>query len=412
MATPIETNRFMKNTTILFSFFFQMTFAFAQHFGMVIKGGQVIDPKNHINEILDIAISDGKIVKIASDIDTKNASQVIDAGGMYVVPGLIDIHTHDFYGTDSERYFCNGTSSLMPDGFSFSTGVTTVVDAGSSGWKDFPVFKKKIIDGSKTRVLAFLNIVGAGMRGGAYEQDTRDMDWEKTARVAQEYRNYIVGIKLAHYKGAEWKPVDQAISAGNKVNMPVMIDFGESVPPLSIQELFLTHMRPGDIFTHCFAELSGRESIVDTGTKKLKPFVWAAKKRGIIYDLGCGEISFSFSQAIPAVKAGFYPNSISTDMHANKKYRMNDMLDLMSKFLALGMSIPEVIGTVTWNPAREIRHEELGNISEGAIADLAILQVCNDNIIFYDDAGYKIDGKKRFECETTIKSGKIVYRLN
>jgi dihydroorotase len=402
----------MRKTAILLLVFFQLQFLFAQHFDIVIKGGHVIDPKNSIDENLDVAISNGKIISITKCIDARYAIQVIDAGGKYVVPGLIDIHTHDFYGPDPERYFCNGTESLLPDEFTFSAGVTTAVDAGSSGWRDFPVFKKQVIDHSQTRILAFLNIVGAGMRGGAFEQDTNDMDGEKTAMVVQQYRDYIVGIKLAHYKGLEWKPVNEALKAGVISNIPVMIDFGDNPTPLSLKELFLKRMRPGDIFTHCFADLKGRESIVDVGIQKIKPFVWEAKERGIYYDVGYGDISFSFSQAIPAIKAGFYPSTISTDMHAGDKNRMNDMMDVMSKFLALGMSIQQVIGTVTWNPAREIKHEELGNISVGAIADLTILSVCDNHIGFYDDAGYKLEAAKKFVCSTTIKSGKIVYHLN
>jgi dihydroorotase len=399
----------MQKSVFLFLLFFQLQFVFAQSFEILIKGGHVIDPKNNISEILDIAISHGRIISIAKVIDAKNAHQVIDAGGMYVVPGLIDIHTHDFYGPDPERYFCNGTQSVLPDEYTFRTGVTTVVDAGSSGWKDFPVFKKKIIDSSQTRVLVFLNIVGAGMRGGAYEQDISDMDGEKTAKVAQQYRDIIVGIKLAHFNGPDWKPVDEAIKAGKLTNVPVMIDFGSSTPPLSIKELFLKHMRPGDIFTHCFAELKGRESIVDKGTGKLKTFVWEAKKRGIFYDAGYGEISFSYSQAIPAIKAGLYPNSISTDMHAAGKSKMKNILEIMSEFLALGMNIKDIIRAVTWNPAGEIKHTELGNISEGAIADIAILNVRNNKFRFYDHTGLNIVGTKKFECKMTIKGGRIVY---
>jgi len=400
----------MQKTTILLLLFFQLQFAFAQHFEMVIKGGRVIDPKSNINDILDVAISNGKIVRIAKDIDSGNAILVIDAHGMYVVPGLIDIHTHDFYGSDPERVFCNGTESIRPDDFTFCTGVTTAVDAGSSGWRDFSVFKKQVIDNSRTRVLAFLNIVGAGMRGGVYEQNTNDMDGKKTALVARQYPEYIVGIKLAHYKGTKWKPVNEAVRAGNLANIPLMIDFGDNPSSLSIRELFLEHMRPGDIYTHCFAELKGREPIVDVDTKELKSFVWEAKKRGIFFDVGYGEISFSFSQAIPAAKAGFYPNSISTDMHAEKKNKVNNMLGIMSEFLALGMNIREVIGAVTWNPAREIKHEELGNISVGAIADIAILTVSNNKSGLYNYAGFTIDGAKKFECRTTIKSGKVVYQ--
>ncbi len=402
----------MQKSVFLLLLLFHFQILFAQTFEILIKDGHVIDPKNNISEILDVAINKGKIIKVAKGIDPKNASQVIDARGMFVVPGLIDIHTHIFYGPDPERNYCDGTKSVLPDSFTFRSGVTTVVDAGSSGWKDFAIFKKKIIDSSQTRVLAFLNIVGAGMRGGIYEQNTSDMDGKKAAIVARQYRAYIVGIKVAHYKGPDWKPVDEAVIAGNIANIPLMIDFGSNPAPLSIKELFLKRMRPGDIFTHCFAELKGREPIVDTGTKKIKAFVWEAKKRGILYDVGYGGISFSLSQAIPAIKAGFYPNSISTDMHAGEKNKMKNILDIMSEFLALGMNIRDVIGTVTWNPAREIKHVELGNISTGAIADIAILRVLNDHVGFYDHTGYKIKGTKKFTCEMTIRNGRIIYRAN
>jgi dihydroorotase len=399
----------MKKSVILLLLFFQLQVVFAQKIEMLIKGGHVIDPKNNIDGIFDVAISNGRILKIAKGIDTHNALHVVDARGMFVVPGLIDIHTHDFYGPDPERHYCNGSESLLPDSFAFRAGITTVVDAGSSGWKDFPDFKKKIIDSSKTRVLAFLNIVGAGMRGSAFEQDTNDMDGKKTALIAEQYHDYIVGIKLAHYKGAVWKPVDEAIKAGSIAKVPLMIDFGDNKFPLSLEDLFIKHMRPGDIFTHCFAELKGREYIVDTGTKKIKPYVWEARKKGVLFDVGYGEISFSFSQAKPAVDSGFYPNSISTDMHAARRNKVKDMPEIMSEFLALGMNIREVIERVTWNPAREIHHKELGNLSKGAIADIAILHVRKNNIVFYDHAGYVLAGTKSMVCEMTIKSGKIIY---
>jgi dihydroorotase len=402
----------MQKSVFLLLLLFHFQILVAQTFEILIEGGHVIDPKNNLSEILDVAINQGKIIKVAKSIDPKKASQVIDARGMYVVPGLIDLHTHVFYGPDPDRNYCDGTKSVLPDAFTFPSGVTTVVDAGSSGWKDFPVFKKNIIDVTQTRVLAFLNIVGAGMRGSIYEQDTTDMDGKKAAIAARQYREFIVGIKVAHYKGSDWKPVDEAVNAGDLANIPIMIDFGSNPSPLSIKELFLKRMRPEDIFTHCFAELKGREPIVDTLTKKLKAFVWEAKKRGIFFDVGYGGISLSFSQAIPAIKAGFYPNTISTDMHAGNKYKMKDILYIMSEFLALGMNIQDVIGAVTRNPAKEIKHEELGNISVGATADIAIVRVLNNRIEFSDHTGYKIKGTKKFECEMTISNGKIVYRAN
>jgi dihydroorotase len=390
--------------------FLSSSFVFAQHIDLLIKGGHVIDPKNQVDGIFDVGVSGGKIILIAKTLEATNAAKVIDASGMYVVPGLIDIHTHDFYGPDSTRNYCEGNKSVLPDAFSFQSGVTTVVDAGSSGWRDFPVFKKTIIDHSKTRVLAFLNIVGGGMRGSHFEQDSFDMDGSRTAAEAKLYPACIVGIKLAHYEGHGWKAVNESMIAGNLSHLPVMIDFGENSVPMSIRELFLDHMRPGDVFTHCFAELKGREFIVDTGSKKLKSFVWDARKKGVCFDVGYGAISFSFAQALPAVRQGFYPNTISTDMHAASKLKLADMQKIMSEFLSMGMPLQEVIKSVTWNPAREIHHEELGNISTGAIADIAILRLSNEKVNYYDNSGYSFNGSGKFKTVFTIREGEIVYK--
>jgi len=386
---------------------------YCQPYSIVIKGGYVIDPKNNIHDVMDIAIADGKISSIAKKIDTAGALQVVNAKGMYVTPGLIDLHAHVFVGNEPDHTYSNGPLSIPPDGFTFRNGVTTVVDAGCAGWKNFATFKRQVIDISQTRVLAFLNIVGEGMRGGPYEQDTRDMDGKMTSLVARQFRNYVVGVKVAHYNGSEWTPVDEAVKAGTLANIPVMIDFGGSNPPLPIEELFSQHLRPGDIFTHCFALLNSRESLVDTITKKIKPFIWDARKKGIYFDVGYGGISFNFSQALAGMKDKFFPNSISTDIHTGSmNAAMKDLLNVMSKFMAIGMKTEEVIQAATWNPAREIKHEELGNLSVGALADIAILNIREGNFGFYDYTGYKVDGHQKLECEMTIRGGRIVYDLN
>lgn len=385
----------------------------SQGYSLVIKGGTVIDPKNNIREVMDVAVADGKIARVAKDIDPRGATQVVDAHGMLVVPGLIDMHTHVFFGTDPSRAYDGGSASIPPDVFSFRTGVTTVVDAGCAGWRDFQAFKRDVIDVARTRVLAFLNIGSYGMRGTPYEQDTKEMDGKLTGMVARQYREIVVGIKVAHYSGPEWTPVDEAVKAGKIANIPVMIDFGGSNPPLSIKELFFDHLRPGDIFTHCFGQLATREFIVDTTTHQVKPFVREAQQRGIIFDVGYGEISFAYSQAIPALKGGFFPNSISTDIHAHSMNgSMRDILNCMSKFLAMGMPVNDVIQAVTWNPARQIKHEDLGHLSVGAVADIAILQIEKGSFGLYDYTGYKIDAPQRFGCEMTVRAGRIVYDLN
>jgi len=397
----------------LFSFLFFTNVAFSQTYDIVIKNGHVIDPKNNVDEILDIAIVNGKIAQVAKKIEPTNASQVVNAKGFYVTPGLIDIHVHVFAGSHLDQAYMNGPNAVSPDGFTFRTGVTTVVDAGSAGWRTFPEFKRNIIDKSQTRVLAFLNIVGEGMRGGSYEQDVNDMDPKLTANVAKANNKEIVGIKLAHYEGQEWIPADRAAEAAKRANVPVMVDFGGSTPALSIEELFFKHLRPGDIFTHCFGQLKTREAIVDTITKKVKPFVIEAQKRGIVFDVGFGGISFSFSQAIPAVKNGFYPNSISTDLHiGSMNNAMKDQLSVMSKMLGIGMDFKSVIKAATLNPAVEIKREELGNLSVGADADIAILNLRQGKFGFFDYTGNKIETDKKLECEMTIRGGKIVYDLN
>ena len=405
----------MKNTFIIFFslLLFISTNVDSQSYNIVIRNGHVIDPKNNIDQVMDVAISDGKIVMVAKNIDTKDATQVVNAEGMYVTPGLIDIHTHVFWGTEPDHQYENGNLAIQPDGFTFRNGVTTIVDAGSSGWRTFPTFKAQTIDEAKTRVFAFLNIVGEGMRGG-YEQNANDMDPKMSALIARRYKKDIVGFKLAHYEGHDWAPADKAVEAGKLAGgIPVMVDFGGSTPPLSIKELFMDHLRPGDIFTHCFAQLNTREFIVDTTTKKVKPFVWDAQKRGIVFDVGYGGISFSYSQAIPALKDGFYPNSISTDLHVGSmNAAMKDMLTTMSKFMAMGMDFKSVITASTWNPAKEIQHEELGNLSVGSGADVAVLSIRKGKFGLFDYTGFKLDTDKKLECELTIRDGKIVYDLN
>ena len=387
----------------------------AQTYTLLIKGGTVIDPKNNLNQLMDVGIVDGKIKKIAKDIDSKEAKKVVNAKGMYVTPGLIDIHGHVFFGTQPDHYLSNGLLALPPDGFTFRVGVTTIVDAGGAGWESFPEFKKNVILSSQTRVLSFLNIVGQGMRGGNYEQDTSDMDSKMAAAVAIKNKNDIVGFKVAHFMGPDWTPIKRVVEAGTLANMPVMIDFGGNNPPLSLETLFTKYLRSGDIFTHAYTLLDGntRETIVDEKTQKVKQFALDARKKGIIFDVGYGGASFNYSQAIPAVKSGFYPNTISTDLHTGSMNgSMKDMLSIMSKFLVMGIDLPTVIKESTWAPAQVIKRENLGHISENAIADVAIFSMREGNFGFYDKTGYKMEGKQKLECEMTIKGGKIVYDLN
>ncbi len=387
----------------------------SKKYSILIKGGHVIDPKNNIDGLNDVAIQNGKIALVAKNIDDKLAAQVVDAKGLYVTPGLIDVHAHVFFGTEPDRYLSNGTVAVYPDPITLRSGVTTVVDAGGAGWKSFPTFKKNIIDNSVTRVLSFMNIVGEGMRGGKYEQTLEDMDAKKSAEVALQNKEYVVGFKLAHYQAADWTPVKRIVEAGTLAKMPVMIDFGgdTSHPPLSIEELFGKYLRPGDIYTHVFTELPVRDPIVDLKTRKLKPFVPEAQKRGIVFDVGFGGGSFNFGQALPAIKAGFYPDLLGTDLHSQSVLgAMKDQVNVMSIFLAMDMPLSKVVKAVTSEPAKVIQREELGNLSVGSVADVALLNLRSGKFGFKDIAGNKVESTKRLECEMTIRAGKVVYDLN
>jgi len=377
-------------------------------FELVLKGGHVLDSRNHINGVMDVAIADGKIAAVAENIPARQARRVVDATGLYVTPGLVDMHTHVFAGTMGPEY--TGAFGVRPDGFSFRSGVTTMVDAGSAGWRDFAEFKKQIIDTLQTRVLAFLNIVGRGMGGReTVEQDTGDMDPARTAEEAAHYPGLIVGIKIAHYAGPDWVPVDRAVDAGRRANVPVMVDFAEFRKERPFQQLVLEHLRPGDVYTHLYL---GAVPMLDAEGTVL-PYLFEARKRGVIFDVGHGAGSFLWRQAVPAVRQGFVPDSISTDLHVHSMNAgMKNMLNVMSKFLALGMSLEDVVARSTWNPAREIHREELGHLSVGAPADIVVLRLITGEFGFLDARGTRLKGSQKLVAELTIRAGHVVWDLN
>lgn len=383
----------------------------AQPYDLLLNDGHVIDAKNGIDGPRDIAIQDGRIARVARQISLNEAKRVVDCQGYYVTPGLIDIHTHIFLGTQPNAYLSNGPAAVSPDSHSFRVGITTMVDAGGAGWKNFDTFRTQVIERAKTRVLAFLNIVGSGMKGGAAEQNLNDMDAGRTAAVAQRHPE-IVGIKVAHYAGPEWRPVDRAVAAGTKANVPVMVDFGGTLPPLPLDSLLLYHLRPGDIFTHTFGHVPGRIP-VSNERGQVRDYVREAQQRGVRFDVGHGGGSFLFRQAVPALKSGFYPNTISTDLHSGSMNAgMKDLLNVMSKFLTMGMPLSEVIAAVTCNAAQTIHQDSLGHLSEGAVADVAVLKVHEGKFGFVDAGGYRLDGSRKLECELTLRKGEVVWDMN
>ncbi len=384
----------------------------AQTYDIVIQNGRVIDPRNAVDAVMDIAIDDGVIAAVETEIAASEAGTVVDATGLYVTPGLVDLHAHVFFGTEPNAAYSNGYNALPPDGFTFRAGVTTVVDLGDAGWRNFVQFKEQVIDRSRTRVLAFLNIVGSGMKGGPVEQNLADMDAKLTAMRAEEFPELVVGIKVAHYEGYEWDPVNRAVEAGESAGVPVAVDFGGQTPPLSLEELLMTHLRPGDILTHAYADVPGRIAIVDE-SGGLRPFVPRARERGILFDVGHGAGSFRFDQAVPAMRQGFPPDTISTDLHrASMNAGMKDMLNVMSKFLNMEMPLPDVIRASTWRPAQTIHREDLGHLSVGAQADLTALRLREGDFGFVDVEGDKLTGNQKLECELTLRAGEVVWDLN
>ncbi len=377
-------------------------------YDLLLQGGHVVDAKSGTSAVRDVAIAGGKIAAVAPKIDPAGALKVVDVSGLYVTPGLIDMHVHVYAGTGEKGSYA-GDNSLYPDGFTLRVGVTTVVDAGCAGWRNFADFKDRIIDRSRTRVLAFLNIVGHGMRGGKYEQSLEDMEAKPTAEMALRHKGLIVGIKTAHYEGPEWAPVERSVEAGTVANVPVLVDFGANKLERPLEDLLTKKLRPGDIYGHMYS--GNRRELLEDG--KVNPGMWEGRKRGVLFEVGHGGGSFSWGVAVPAVKEGFLPDAISTDLHiGSMNTGMKDQLNVMSKFLALGLSLEDVIARSTWGPARMVKREDLGHLSVGAPADVTVLSLQSGKFGFVDSFGGRLKAEKKLVCEMTLRDGKIVYDLN
>ncbi len=377
-------------------------------YDLLLKYGRLIDPKNGIDAPRDVAISDGKIAQVAQDIPSAQAAQSIDVAGLIVSPGLIDMHVHVYHTREPE------TLSVIADHHCFRSGVTTVVDTGTAGAKHFLHFKRTVIDRAKTRIYAYINIVKSGMVG-PFEQDIAEMDPELAASIVLAYPENCVGIKTAHYWVSQpfdeahppWTAVDRALEASAICEKPLMIDFWHR-PGRTYQEL-LRKMQPGDIHTHVYAQqfpiLNEKNEPAD--------FMFEARERGIIFDLGHGAGSFWFRQAIPAFQGGFGPDSISTDLHiGNVNGVVHDMLTTMSKLLCMGMPLDEVIYRSTVTPAQEIGHPELGHLSVGAEADIAILKQREGEFGYVDCGQARMNGSRKLSCEMTLRAGELVYDVN
>ena len=375
--------------------------ALSQPYDLVLRHGRVIDPANGIDARMDVGVSAGRIAAVRADIPAEQARKVVDVTGLYVVPGLVDLHAHVF----------GYEGSLVPDETALPAGTTTIVDAGGSGWRTFDEFRRTVIARSKTRVLALLNIVGKGMIGEPYESDTDDMDPAKTSEAILRNRDTIVGIKTAHFAKPGWTAIDRAVEAGRRASVPVMVDdkiFTNS--GRTTKEELLDHLRPGDIHTHMYNDR--QIELIDRFTGKVEPWMIEARRRGVLFDVGHGGGSFLWPVAERAVAQGFVPDTISTDLHRGSvSIQQSDMPNVMSKMMLLGMSFADVLVRSTVNPAKEIgRYPELGTLGVGKVADIAVLEEQTGVFAFKDSWPAKRLGTKRLECVLTVRGGEIVYQ--
>ena len=378
------------------------------NYDLLLKGGHLIDPKNNIDAPMDLAITAAKVAAVAADIPADQAQKTLDVTGLYITPGLVDIHTH-MYATPGWPNAWAGDNSILPDGFSFRSGVTTMADTGSAGWRTFPDFRQRVLDRFQTRMYAFVNIAGLGMISHPMEQNVADMDVDRTVALMKEHSDVVIGSKTAHYMGPEWVSTDRALEAGQKAGMPAMIDFGVFPKERPYYELVTQRMAPGDITTHMF--LADVPWIGSDG--KVLDYLYEARKRGIIFDVGHGGGSFFWRNVVPAIEQGFYPDSISTDLHTkNMNEDMMDMVTVMSKFLILGVPLEEIVRQSTINPAREIGHAELGHLSVGAVADVAGLKIIEGDFGYTDVASGLLRGKQRITCELTLLDGEVKWDWN
>jgi dihydroorotase len=371
----------------------------AQPYDLVLRGGRVIDPANKIDGVMDVAVTGNRVASVSARIADQQARKVIDVSGFIVVPGLIDLHAHVF----------GYEGSLAPDDTALPAGTTTIVDAGGSGWRTFDTFRNTVITHSATRVFAMLNIVGAGMVGEAAESNVDDMDPAATSAAILRNRDVIVAIKTAHFMKPGWAAIDRAVEAGRRANVPVMVDDKILTNAgRTTREKLLDHLRPGDIHTHMFNDR--QIELIDRFTGKVQPWMLEARRRGVLFDVGHGGGSFLWPVAAHAIQQGFLPDTISTDLHASSVLtQQSDMLNVMSKMMLLGMTLEDVIVRSTVNPAKEIGHPELGTLSAGSVADIAVVENQSGVFAFKDSWPAKRLADHRLECVLTIRDGKIVY---
>ena len=369
-------------------------------YDILLKGGTVIDPTQKLHDRRDVAIVDGKIAAIEGDISAREATQTIFVEGKYVTPGLVDIHAHVYAGVT--------TWGVKADPVCTTTGVTTIVDAGSPSWATFPGFREYIAQPAQTHILTYIHISGIGLVYGPVGE-MHELEYahpEKVADTLMENRDITVGVKVRQGKsqvgdnGVE--PLKLAIKAAEVADTSVMVHIGTGVPLPNVLKL----MRPGDVVTHCFQ--GNGDCIVDDKGRVI-PDAWAAREDGIIFDVGHGGGSFNYEVAQRAMEQGFISDVISTDLHSgNINGPVYDLPTTLSKFLNLGLSLEEVIEKSTIAAAKAIgREAELGHLKIGTVADIAVFDVIEGEFELFDTHGTMAIANQKLQADLTIREGKL-----
>ena len=373
-------------------------------YDLLLTGGHLIDPSQKIDSIKDVGFKDGRVVEVNDKLDHALAEKVYDISDNIITPGLIDLHTHIYWG---------GTSiGIDPTDYARRCGTTTMVDAGTAGAGNFAGFREHIIKPTRPRILAYLNISFAGIFAFSdtvmvgESEDVRLLHPRACLNVANLNKDFLVGIKVrvgARASGSMGHaPLDIALEVAEEAGLPVMCHL-DWPPPSPIE--VINRLREGDVLTHCFRPFPAAPARSDG---RIREEILEARERGVIFDIGHGVGSFGFETAETMLNAGFLPDAISSDVHSlSIKGPAYDQLVTLSKFLHLGMSITDIIGASTTGPARAIRRPDLGTLSPGSIGDATILSIEKGNFIFTDSLGNTRSGEKKFTLKGIVLDGEM-----
>jgi dihydroorotase len=369
---------------------------------LILTGGRVIDPSQSLDAVTEVGFAQGKVSGIGQSLKRDTKTKIKDAAGFIVTPGLIDLHTHVYWG---------GTSlGVDPDLYAKKSGVTTSVDTGSAGPGNFPGFAKHVIEPARSRVFAYLHVSHAGIYGFSRDvhvgesEDMRLMDPRGAVKIAAEYSQHVIGIKVRvgrHASGDQGiAPLDVALQAAEEAGIPLMAHIDE--PPPTYEDV-LAKLRPGDVLTHAFRPFPNAPA---TAQGTVKPAVLAARKRGVIFDIGHGMGSFAFKTARAMLANGFMPDTISSDVHALCiDGPAHDLVTTMSKFLCLGMGLNDIIRSTTETPARAIKRHELGTLKPGAQGDATLIRIDGGSFDYVDVTGEHLEGNKRISAHGMVMRG-------